>query len=140
MRFIRSMQGLVLVSAMACSSGATAPPSRLPATLAAIGAADRIPSQPFSGTGENVTAVVTQLHTCGPLPTVVAGLRDRTLVMTIFVDHTSVGCQAFLTPLGYVITAHNVPADIRNAEVIVHMPNGRGTTVEVLESGPITLP
>lgn len=144
MRLTRWMHGLMLVSAAACSSSVTAPPSGLPATLSAIQPVNGAPSSPtLTAADDSVTAVFVSLaNACSLSPTAAAGLSGATLVMTVtsVEKHPGVPCPALVALTVYSMTVRDVPRGTRTAKVVWRSVSGVSAENSVLITSTISLP
>lgn len=141
MRLTRWMQGLMVLSAAACSDGVTAPPTGLPVTFAPIASVDRLPTPSITGAGDSVSAIIVRVGgICGSIPTAVAGLRATTLVMTITTSIESVPCPLLAREQVYSLTVVDVPAGMRTAQVVWRSVGAHSVSDSVYVSGRIDLP
>lgn len=141
MRLTRSVCVILLITAAACSTSLTAPPSGLPVALTSVetpGA--QLP--PIISAGDSVVAVVIPKGgwSCGSGPTAVAGLRGEDLVVTV--TRHPADCRpgvlvAYQPPLKLVV--HHVPSGTVSAKVVLRLVSGNDATYTVLASGAISI-
>ncbi|HEX5180229.1 MAG TPA: hypothetical protein VFW04_12925 [Gemmatimonadaceae bacterium] len=140
MRLTRWICGLTVAAASGCSSSLTAPPNGLPARVSLVAFSnDGLPS--VAAAGDSVAVVAANPNNpCASHPTVVAGLRSGSLIMTLSTAIATRPCPVLAIPTAFSVTVHDVPSGTRAARLALRTVNAGKTEESTLASTTITLP
>lgn len=141
MRLTRSVCASLLMSAAACSSSLTAPPSGLRVAFTRIETPDvQVPT--ITSAGDSVVAVVSGDvgSPCGSGPTIAAGLRGEDLIVTVTRHPKDCPLGVLIArqfPLQIVV--QDVPSGTGSLKVVLRLVSGNNATYTVLASGAISI-